>query len=128
METIYPDWLKLKSLETTSTGYIRRIDDDWKTYYLNVPIIHKDICQFTKAHLLEWALRKIHEKSLTKKQYYNMALIILHSLEYAADYGFIPINPFIQFKVDGKLFQKAKKPEDCTQVLLMKERPFIEAE
>lgn len=32
LRAIYPQWLKLKGLETTATSYIRRIDDDWKAY------------------------------------------------------------------------------------------------
>lgn len=128
LRAIYPQWLKLKGLETTATSYIRRIDDDWKAYYLNDAIIDKDIREFTKADLKEWALTKIRGKSLTKKQYYNMALIIRHSLDYAVDRGMLPSNPYNDFKIDGKLFRKVKKPNDDTQVFLTTERPLIEAE
>lgn len=128
LREIYPHWLKYKSLETTASGYIRRIDNDWNKYYLEDLIIDKDISTFTKAYLKQWALTKIRDNSLTKKQYYNMAVIIRHSLEYAVDQELIPKNLFNSFKVDGKLFRKVKKPEDETQVFLTTERPLIEAE
>lgn len=57
-----------------------------------------------------------------------MTVIIRQSLDYAVDHGIIPVNPYNQFKIDGKLFRKIKKPEDTTQVFLKSERPLIEAE
>ena len=56
LRKLYPQWLKIKSLETTASTYIRRIDNDWKRYYEADPIIDKDIKKFTKAYLKEWAL------------------------------------------------------------------------
>lgn len=128
LKVLYPIWLKYKNLETTATSYIRRIDNDWKAYYLDDPIIHTDIRTFTKVTLKEWALTKIRDLQLSKKQYYNMTVIIRQALNYAVDHGIIPINPYNQFKIDGKLFRKIKKPEDSTQVFLKTERPLIEAE
>lgn len=128
LRKLYPQWLKIKSLETTASTYIRRIDNDWKRYYEADPIIDKDIKKFTKAYLKEWALSKIREKSLTKKQYYNMAVIIRHILEYAVENEWIPTNLYKSFKIEGKLFRKVKKPEDETQVFLITEQPMIEAE
>ena len=124
LRKLYPQWLKIKSLETTASTYIRRIDNDWKRYYEADPIIDKDIKKFTKAYLKEWALSKIREKSLTKKQYYNMAVIIRHILEYAVENEWIPTNLYKSFKIEGKLFRKVKKPE----VFLITEQPMIEAE
>lgn len=128
LKALYPVWLKYKNLETNATSYIRRIDNDWKKYYLDDAIIETDIRTMTKATLREWALGKIRELQLTKRQYYNMTVIIRQCLDYAADHELIQTNPFNQFKVDAKLFKKVKKPEDNTQVFLKTERPLIEAE
>lgn len=128
LRKLYPGWLKLKGLETNASTYIRRIDTDWKKYYLDDPIIDMDIRTFTKAQLKEWALTAIRKNSLTKTQYYNMSVIIRQTLEYAADHGLITTNPYNQFTVEAKLFKKVKKPDDCTQVFLKTERPLIEAE
>ena len=128
LKVLYPIWLKYKNLETTATSYIRRIDNDWQKYYLDDPIIKTDIRTFTKVTLKEWALNKVRDLKLSKNQYYNMTVIIRQSLDYAVDHGIIPVNPYNQFKIDGKLFRKIKKPEDTTQVFLKSERPLIEAE
>lgn len=53
---------EIYELETTASTYIRRIDVDWKKYYLVDPIIDMDITKFTKASLREWALIQIREK------------------------------------------------------------------
>lgn len=128
LRMLYPKWLNIKRLETTATSYIRRIDDDWKKYYLNDPMIDVDITQFTKISLKEWALGMIKSRELTKTQYYNMSIIIRQALDYAVDSDYLKENPFKGFNVDGKLFRKVKKPEDNTQVFLTTERPLIEAE
>lgn len=128
LRLLYPVWLKVKSLETTATTYIRRIDNDWNAYYKNDSIIDMDIRKFTKADLREWALTKIRENDLTKTQYYNMSVIIRQCLQYAVDHELLNVNPYNLFKVEAKLFKKVKKPEDHTQVFLTTERPLIEAE
>ena len=128
LRKIYPYWLQIKSLETTAGSYIRRIDNDWQKYYLDTPVIDEDIRDFTRARLREWALQIIREHSLTKNQYYNMAVIIRQCLDYAVEQGVISENLYNSFKIDGKLFRKIKKPEDSTQVFLTNERPLIEAE
>ena len=128
LRKIYPHWLQMKSLETTASSYIHRIDNDWHKYYLDTPVIDENIRDFTRARLREWALQIIREHSLTKNQYYNMAVIIRQCLDYAVEQGVISENLYNSFKIDGKLFKKVKKPEDSTQVFLTDERPLIEAE
>ena len=120
LRNLYPQWLRYKNLETNATTYIRRIDTDWKKYYVDDTIIDKDIRRLTKADLKEWALTKIRTMDLTKRQYYNMSVIIRQCLDYAADHGMISVNPYNQFKVDlyedevfvftpkGDLFKLAK--------------------
>ena len=128
LREVYPRWLELKKLETTASTYIRRIDTDWHKYYLNDSIIDMDIRTFTAAFLREWALQKIRSVNLTKRQYYNMAVIIRQCMDYLVGHGFLTENVYNRFKIDGKLFRKVKKPEDETQVFLKTERPLIEAE
>ncbi len=128
LRELYPLFLKMKELETTATSYIRRIDSDWTAYYVDDPIIDIDIHTFTKASLKEWALTKIRKHNFTKTQYYNMSIIMRQCLDYAVDHELLSTNPFRQFKVDGKLLRKVKKPADDTQVFLTTEKPLIEAE
>lgn len=128
LRAVYPRWLELKKLETTASTYIRRIDADWKKYYLCDPIIDMDMRTFTAASLREWALKKIRSMNLTKRQYYNMSVIIRQCMEYLTGHEILTENVYNRFKIDGKLFRKEKKPEDETQVFLKTERPLIEAE
>jgi len=59
---------------------------------------------------------------MTKNQYYNMAVIMRQTLDYAVDKGIIEVNPLSQVKLDGKrLFRKVKKKPDETQVFLKDE-------
>lgn len=124
----YPKWLDYKKLQTRSDMYIRKIASDWNRYYEDSNLIDIPIMKLDYDTLQEWALRLIRDKRLTKKQYYNMALIIRQALDYAVQKKLIEENPFIKVHVDSKLFQAKKKPSDKTQVFLTDEQPRIEAE
>lgn len=124
----YHTWLDYKKLQTRSDMYIRRIASDWDNYYAETALINIPITELGYDILQEWALRIVKEKMLTKKQYYNMTLIIRQSLNYAIQKGIIESNPFLNVHIDRKLFQAKKKPKDETQVFLTDEQPQIEAE
>lgn len=128
LETWYQLWLDYKKLQTRSDMYIRRIASDWDNYYKNTHIITIPIIKLEYDTLQEWALRIIKEKKLTKKQYYNMSIIIRQALDYAVQKKLLSDNPFSKVSVDKKLFQAMKKPQDNTQVFLTNEQPLIEAE
>ncbi len=128
LQSWYCTWLDYKKLQTRSDMYIRRIASDWDNYYAGTALINIPLTELRFDTLQEWALRIVKEKGLTKKQYYNMALIIRQSLDYAVQKGMIESNPFSKVRIDGKLFQAKKKPKDSTQVFLTDEQPQIEAE
>lgn len=128
LETWYLTWLDYKKLQTRSDMYIRRIASDWDNYYKDTPIITIPIIKLEYDTLQEWALRIVKEKKLTKKQYYNMSIIIRQALDYAVQKKLLSDNPFSKVSVDKKLFQAKKKPQDNTQVFLTDEQPLIEAE
>ena len=128
LRTWYPKWLDYKRLQTRSDMYVRKIDSDWNQYYKGSNLIDIPITKLDYDILQEWALRLIRDKRLTKKQYYNMALIIRQALDYAVQKKLIEENPFAKVRIDCKLFQPRKKPMDKTQVFLTDEQPRIEAE
>lgn len=128
LRTWYQTWLDYKKLQTRSDMYIRRIASDWDNYYKDVSLIDTPIISLDYDILQEWALRIVKERKLTKKQYYNMSIIIRQSLDYAVQKKIIDENPFSKVRIDGKLFQSRKKPQDKTQVFLTDEQPLIEAE
>lgn len=128
LRTFYAEWLDFKALHTNSSGYIKTIDELWKRYYVHDGIIEIPFSKLDKYTLDTWAHSLIKEKRLTKKQYYNMAVIIRQSLELAVEKDIIPENPFSKVKIDTKLFAPVKKKSDETQVYLTDEQPLIEKE
>lgn len=126
LEELYKEWIVSKEKHTNSSSYIKRITSDWEKYYVvQKSLINKPIIEFTKNELDDWAHEMIKEKELTKKQYYNMSIIIRQSLEYAVEKGYIEKNPFEKIKINSKMFRKVKKPLPQTQVYLTDEIPKI---
>jgi len=121
LASLYPEWTEYKSYHTRSKNYFGRIDNDWRKYYLNTEIIDIPISSLTKLKLDEWSHRLIRNNQLTSKQYYNMATIMKQMLTFAVDKEIIPSNPFLDIKIDTKLFVTKKKPASQTQVFLIDE-------
>ncbi len=124
----YCQWLEYKKLQTRSDMYIRKIASDWDRFYKGSKLAETSVTKMDYDILQEWALRITRDRKLTKKQYYNMTLIIRQTLDYAVQKRIITENPFNKVHVDSKLFQAKKKPLDKTQVFLTNEQPLIEAE
>lgn len=116
IKNLFPKWLKYKSIHTVSMSYIRRIKNDWNKYYENEKIINIPIYELNYITLDEWAHTVINKYELTKKQYYNMSIIMRQLLEYAYEMNIIDINPFSRVKIDGKMFRHVIKPKSETQV------------
>lgn len=122
LEQLFIEWLNYKELHTNSSSYIKRITADWEKYYLpNVKMIKKPINKFTKIELDSWAHQLIKDKSLTKKQYYNMSVILRQSLDYAVENDYIDKNVFSEVKINSKMFRKVKKKQSETQVYTVDE-------
>lgn len=122
VKSLYPRWKEYKSLRTSASNYIRRIDNDWKRYYTDADIINIPIRKLTKLVLSNWAHTLIQDNNMTKNQYYNCTVIIRQVLEYAVDLEIIESNPFSLVKVDGRrLFRQQKKKANETQVFLKEE-------
>ena len=126
LETFYPVWLQHKFLGTTQGDYIKRIDSDWKKYYLGNPITKIPLSELTTGYLSDWCHNSVKTLQLTAKQYYNMSIIIRQGLQYAFDSKLIPSNPFETVKVDSKLFRKTKRKKDEEEVFLYDEQPKLE--
>lgn len=125
LKTFYPEWFQYKELHTPSSNYMNRIHNDWTKYYLNNPIIDIPLKKLTHLKLDEWAHAIIKENNLTKKQYYNLQIIMKQSLEYAYERNLIVSNPFKNVKVSGKMFRSTPKKPSETQVFLIDEQPLI---
>lgn len=128
LRKLYPQWLDYKSLHTDSSAYIRTIDILWKRYYETDSISDVPIVELTKHELDIWAHSIVRKYNLTKKQYYNMTIIIRQSLDMAVEMGIINENPFQKVKMESKLFKPVKKKSDETQVFLTDEKKCVEKE
>ncbi len=128
LKKLYPEWLDYKALHTSSSAYIKTIDELWKKFYLDDDIINVPVPDLDKYTLDVWAHSLIKTKQLTKKKYYNAAVIMRQALDYAVDKKLIERNPFRDVRIDSKLFVPVKKKADETQVFLTDEQSRIEAE
>lgn len=128
LRELYPEWLEFKELHTNAQNYIWRIGNDWDKYYSRSGLIDVPIRNYKKIDLEEWAHRLVKEHDLSKKQYYNMAIILRQALDYAVDKEFIEHNPFSRVKIDGRrMFRRIPKPKSETQVFSRDEVNQIEA-
>ena len=126
LKTLYSEWLDYKALHTNSSNYIRRIDNDWRKYYINSDIINIPLKKLTPLRLDEWVHKMIKDNHLTKKQFNNMQIIIKQGLEYAVKKGLIPSSPYADVEISGKIFEKQAKKPAKTQVFLVDEQKKIE--
>lgn len=127
LETIFPLWLKYKASQTNATSYARRILVDWDKYYKNTSITQIALVDLTYLTLNEWAHNLIKKYSLTKKQYYNMSIIMRQCLDYACEpeLNLLKDNPFRRVRIKSNLFTRKEKPKSNTQVFIVNEQQKI---
>lgn len=117
VEKLYPEWLKYKSLHTKSQSYIERINNTWKSFYKDKEISKTPLPDLDKLALDEWVHTLIKEHNLTRKQFYNITVIMRQVLNYACDKELIQSNPMDRVKVDSRrMFRREEKKDDETQV------------
>ena len=128
LKEFYPKWLKYKEKHTTAQTYISRIDSDWRKYYLNTEIVNIPMWKLTKIYLDEWAHDMIKKYNFTKKQYYNVTLIIRQALTYAVDLEILESNPMLKVHVDGRrMFRIERKKSNYSQVYTVDELKQLKA-
>ncbi|MBR4981159.1 MAG: tyrosine-type recombinase/integrase [Lachnospiraceae bacterium] len=125
LRTLYPEWFSYKWQDTNNSSYMNHIDYDWKRFYEDDSIINRPIVEFTTLELKNWARGKIISEKLTKKVYYNMAVIIRQSLEYLVERGELTTNPFSAFKINPSLFTPVEEKEAEYEVFSEEEEQRI---
>lgn len=100
---------------------------DWNKYYKGTEITKVILSDLTYLQLNDWAYNIVKNNSLTKKQYYNMSMIMRQCLEYACEpeINALTVNPFGRVKVNKNLFIKLEKPKSNTQVFMIDEQKEI---
>lgn len=125
LRTLFPEWLVYKSKHTNSMSSIKRIKNDWDKYYEKEPIVDVLLEELTYLQLDNWIHDIIKKYDMTKKQYYNMSIIIRQCFEYAMDAKIIDENVFSRIHVSGKMFKKVQKPKNETQVFSLQDEKDI---
>lgn len=127
LETLFPLWLKYKVTQTDASSYGKRILVDWNKFYKDTPIVKELISDLTYLKLHNWAHEIVRKHSLTKKQYYNMAVIMRQCLDYACEpeLGIITENPFSRIKIKKTIFAPKPKPSNNSQVFLTEEQIML---
>lgn len=122
LKEIFPQWLEYKQIHTDSTSYVKRITADWKRFYsTEKELIEMPLSKMTKIYLDNWAHTMITKHELTKKQYYNMSIILRQCLDHAIELGYLSENVFSDVKINTKMFRRVKKKKGETQVYSPKE-------
>jgi len=135
---IYHEWLEHKKTIANRSNYIRRIDSDFKKYYLgeelSATILVKPLKSLTKVDIEKWAHAIVKKHNMTRTNYYNMSLILRHVLEYMVDKEVIDSNVFKKVKVNSGAFRKVRKknaesqvyfPDEATRII---ERAYVLAD
>lgn len=123
LESLYPEWCEWKGLHRAAPSYLKRIDNDWKSYYRDHEIVKVPIQKLDKLTLDRFAHELIEKTGHRRKSYYNASIIIRSIFDLAVDKGLIKENTFRQVKIDAKMvFDPEKKKSSETQVYSQQEQ------
>ena len=122
LRKLYVPWLRSRKLEVKSIGTVKRNDQDWNNYYENDPIVDKPLSYMNRQELKDWAHKKIRDNEFTKKQYYNMIVIMNKLWQYAMDKELIEQNIWKEVKINTKLLKKNPKKDNETQIYFLDEK------
>jgi integrase len=122
LRDLYSEWIEYKSKHTKSSSYICRISNDWFRFYDGDPISDVKIVNMTQLYIDEWIHSTIKKNNLTKKQYYNMSIILRQGLDYAVLNQYIDNNPCNQIKIQAKMFRREIKGKDSSEVFFEQDK------
>lgn len=108
LRNLYPTWVKYKLSMGASSGYIRRIDADWREYYENDAIVDKELKSLTINTIRSWLATKLNDYEMGSKKFYNMQTIFKQIFQYAYDEEIIEKNPFDKISFSKKQYFKGE--------------------
>ena len=122
LRKVYPLWMQSRKLEVSCMNTARKNDWDWRTYYLDDPIIDVEMEDLTEQMLKDWAHRKITENNFNKRSYYNMAIVMKKCFEFAKASRMISHNTWQDVVINTKKFAWDRKKENTTQIYFYDEQ------
>ena len=92
LRDIYQDWRAYKLTMSNRVNTVKRIDSDYKRYYLNEPlsqeILTMPLIKIRKLDIKTWGYTLIKTHDMSKKQFFNMITILKQVLDYYSDLGY----------------------------------------
>ena len=123
---LYPEWLEYKKQLGAASTYVKRINSDWKTFYLTEDLFKRPITALKKFDLNEWAHQLAIRNGMNLKKYTNVTMIVREVLDFAVDKELLEENPFRKVHVDGRrLFVHERKKDPKTQVYTVDEAAAV---
>ena len=126
LSSIYDEWLNYKMLQSNSYNNAQRLNAEWKKYYKNDEISDKPVSELDTIYLETWALEKIDNYKLARRQYNNMVTIIRQMLDFCKKKGLVESNNFKNFTINNKKFAKVVKKTSETEIFYQDEQVKIE--
>ncbi len=120
LQEIYPDWLCYKTKTSSRSNNIRRLDTDYKRFYLDEPlsrdILNIPLVELKPMDVKLWACTLVKKHHLTKKQYGNAMVILRQVLDFLVEQDIIKTNPARMIHIDQGLFRREEKKPAETQI------------
>lgn len=121
MDELYPIWMKSRLSEVQSVNTAKRNNQDWDRYYKGTPITKIPMCDLTTNYMRDWAHNMIDRYRFTKRQYYNMTVIIKKMFEYVAAEN-VCDNNWSKVKINTKKLARDSKKSNVTQIYFNDEK------
>ena len=117
---LYNEWRAYKLNVSNRTGTVRRLDNDYKRFYLKEPlsrqILTMPLAKMRKIDIEIWGYSLIKKHNFSKKQFYNMSTVLKQVLDFYGDLGYGQGNPFNQVHFRPNAFRRVVKKTAKTQI------------
>ena len=125
----YEDWRSYKLATANRVNTVRRLDTDYKRFYVNEPlsepIMNKPLRKLSKADIEVWCYEMIKRYDMTRKAFANMITILRQVYEFLIDQEVLSENPVMKIRIRPTAFRKVRKKPADTQVFFHDEAEQI---
>ena len=126
---IYEEWIQYKLTTCNRTSTVRRLETDYRRFYLNEPLSEKimstPLLKLTVADIKEWAYSLIKKYELKKSGYYAATTILRQVYDYLIEKEITERNPCKLVKINSGAFKKDYKKPAETQIFYQDEVEMI---
>ncbi|MBR2755606.1 MAG: site-specific integrase [Lachnospiraceae bacterium] len=129
LKELYEEWIQYKLRTSSRASSVRRMDTDYKRFYLNEPLAEKilntPLLMLTVADIKEWAYGIIKKYDLTRKGFNNARAIISQVYKYLMEKDITDRNTALQATFPSAIFRKERKKPASTQIFYPEELSAI---